>query len=51
MIERFRPTLYFGLPTLYAAQIHALDSAAPDLSSIRLCVSAGEQGNESRLTG
>lgn len=41
-IERFRPTLYFGLPTLYAAQIHALGSSAPDLSSIRLCVSAGE---------
>ena len=41
-IERFAPTLYFGLPTLYAAQIHALASSAPDLSSIRLCVSAGE---------
>jgi benzoate-CoA ligase family protein len=41
-IERFAPTLYFGLPTLYAAQIHALGSSAPDLSSIRLCVSAGE---------
>jgi benzoate-CoA ligase family protein len=41
-IERFRPTLYFGLPTLYAAQIHAFGSSAPDLSSIRLCVSAGE---------
>src|SRR5258708_886747 len=42
MIERFGPTLYFGLPTLYAAQLHALDSSAPDLSSIRLSVSAGE---------
>lgn len=43
-IERFRPTLYFGLPTLYAAQIRALGNAAPppDLTSIRLCVSAGE---------
>jgi benzoate-CoA ligase family protein len=41
-IERFGPTLYFGLPTLYAAQIHALSSSAADLSSIRLCVSAGE---------
>jgi acyl-coenzyme A synthetase/AMP-(fatty) acid ligase len=30
------------LPTLYAAQIHALSNAAPDLTSIRLCVSAGE---------
>jgi benzoate-CoA ligase family protein len=42
MIERFRPTLYFGLPTLYAAQLQALDMSTPDLSSIRVCVSAGE---------
>ncbi|HYH39639.1 MAG TPA: benzoate-CoA ligase family protein [Azospirillum sp.] len=41
-IERFRPTLYFGVPTLYAAQLQALETAAPDLSSLRLCVSAGE---------
>jgi benzoate-CoA ligase family protein len=41
-IERFRPTLYFGVPTLYAAQLQALDQAKPDLSSIRWCVSAGE---------
>jgi benzoate-CoA ligase family protein len=41
-IERFRPTLYFGVPTLYAAQLQALESARPDLSSLRLCVSAGE---------
>ncbi len=41
-IERFRPTLYFGVPTLYAAQLQALESARPDLSSLRSCVSAGE---------
>jgi benzoate-CoA ligase family protein len=41
-IERFRPTLYFGVPTLYASQLQALESVRPDLSSIRLCVSAGE---------
>jgi benzoate-CoA ligase family protein len=41
-IERFRPTLYFGVPTLYAAQLQALETARPDLSSVRLCVSAGE---------
>ena len=41
-VERFRPTLYFGVPTLYAAQLQALDQAKPDLSSIRWCVSAGE---------
>jgi benzoate-CoA ligase family protein len=41
-IERFRPTLYFGVPTLYAAQLQAMEKLKPDLSSIRLCVSAGE---------
>ncbi len=42
VIETFKPTLYFGVPTLYAAQLAALDKARPDLSSIRWCVSAGE---------
>ncbi|MEK7819540.1 MAG: benzoate-CoA ligase family protein, partial [Pseudomonadota bacterium] len=42
MIESFRPTLYFGVPTLYAAQLQALEKVTPDLSSLRLCVSAGE---------
>ncbi|MBM3557696.1 MAG: benzoate-CoA ligase family protein, partial [Alphaproteobacteria bacterium] len=42
IIKKFRPTLYFGVPTLYAAQLAALASAKPDLSSIRYCVSAGE---------
>ncbi len=42
LIQRFQPTLYFGVPTLYAAQLRALDSDAADLSSLRLCVSAGE---------
>ncbi len=41
-IERFRPTLFFGVPTLYAAQLQTLETASPDLSSLRLCVSAGE---------
>lgn len=41
-IARFRPTLYFGVPTLYAAQLQALDHTTPDLSSVRLCISAGE---------
>jgi benzoate-CoA ligase family protein len=42
MIERFRPTLYFGVPTLYSAQLQALETERPDFSSLRLCVSAGE---------
>ena len=41
-IEAFRPTIYYGVPTLYAAQLQALESASPDLSGLRLCVSAGE---------
>ena len=42
LIERFKPTLYFGVPTLYAAQLRALERGTADLSSLRLCVSAGE---------
>ncbi|MCW5745476.1 MAG: benzoate-CoA ligase family protein [Alphaproteobacteria bacterium] len=41
-IETFRPTLYFGVPTLYAAQLAALEQKKPDFSSVRACVSAGE---------
>ena len=41
-IERFRPTLYFGVPTMYAAQLQALERRQADLSSLRWCVSAGE---------
>ncbi len=42
IIEKFRPTIYFGVPTLYAAQCRDLETGKPDLSSLRLCVSAGE---------
>ncbi len=42
LIARFRPTLYYGVPTLYAAQLRALENAEPDLSSLRICFSAGE---------
>ncbi|MBM3485364.1 MAG: benzoate-CoA ligase family protein [Alphaproteobacteria bacterium] len=42
MIERFRPTIFYGVPTLYAAQLRALETATCDLASVRLCVSAGE---------
>ncbi|ADP69334.1 benzoate-CoA ligase family [Rhodomicrobium vannielii ATCC 17100] len=42
LIETFRPTLFFGVPTLYAAQLQALENVTPDLSSLRMCVSAGE---------
>ena len=42
LIERFQSTLYFGVPTLYAAQLRELEQTPRDLSSVRLCVSAGE---------
>ena len=42
IIEEHRPTLFFGVPTLYAAQLRALDENPRDLSSLRCCVSAGE---------
>ena len=46
LIDRFRPTLYFGVPTLYAAQLLALEQekerAPRPFPSLRACVSAGE---------
>ncbi len=41
-IRRFRPTLFFTAPTLYAAMLAHEEASAEDLSSIRLCVSAAE---------
>ena len=41
-IEALRPTVFFGVPTMYAQQLHAMEQASPDLSSIRICISAGE---------
>jgi benzoate-CoA ligase family protein len=42
VIERERPTLFFGVPTAFAAMLSAADERKPDLSSIRLAASAGE---------
>ena len=42
MVARYRPTIFFGVPTLFAAQLQALESGDADLSSLRCCVSAGE---------
>ena len=41
-IERFRPTLFFGLPTLYNALVSDPRARKARLSSIRLCLSAAE---------
>jgi benzoate-CoA ligase family protein len=40
LIRRYRPTLFYGVPTAYAAML-ATEGPA-DLGRVRLCVSAGE---------
>jgi len=42
VIDRFKPTLFFGVPTLFAAQLQSLESQSFDFSSLRMSVSAGE---------
>jgi acyl-coenzyme A synthetase/AMP-(fatty) acid ligase len=41
-IQRYRPTLFFGVPTLYNAILNFPEADRYDLSSVRLCVSAAE---------
>ncbi len=41
-IERHRPTVLFGLPTLYGALLAHPGAQQRDLSSLRLCLSAAE---------
>jgi benzoate-CoA ligase family protein len=42
-ITRHRPTIFFGIPTLYASMLAVKEADKRyDLSSLRLCVSAGE---------
>ncbi len=43
VVQHYRPTIFFGVPTLYAAML-ALPEAEKrfDFSSVRVCVSAGE---------
>ncbi len=42
IIETHKPSVFFGVPTLYAAQLKALEAGPRDLASLRVCVSAGE---------
>jgi benzoate-CoA ligase len=43
VIARQRPTIFFGVPTLYAAMLATKEAEKRwDVSSLRLCVSAGE---------
>ena len=41
-IGRFRPTVFFGLPTLYTSLTKAESAEAADFSSLRMSVSAAE---------
>jgi len=42
-IQRYRPTVLFGIPSAYAGILAVHDIAPLDVSSLRLCVSAAEQ--------
>ena len=43
VIHRHKPTIFFGVPTLYAAMLQVKDAEKRyDFSSVRRCVSAGE---------
>ncbi len=43
LIDRFKPTIFYTAPTLYAALLAVTDAEKTyDLSSVRVCVSAGE---------
>lgn len=41
-IEKYKPTLFFTTPSFYNAMLHTEGFEKRDLSSIRLCISAGE---------
>ena len=41
-IEQFRPTVFFGLPTLYTTLTKAENAATTDFSSLRMALSAAE---------
>jgi benzoate-CoA ligase family protein len=41
-IERYRPTVFFGLPTLYTSLTKTDGAATTDFSSLRMAVSAAE---------
>jgi benzoate-CoA ligase family protein len=43
MIAKYRPTIFFSVPTFYAALLRETERGlSPDFSSVRLAVSAGE---------
>ncbi|MBM4249536.1 MAG: benzoate-CoA ligase family protein [Euryarchaeota archaeon] len=42
VLERHRPTHFFGVPTLFASMLAASEQKRPDLSFLKIAVSAGE---------
>jgi benzoate-CoA ligase len=43
VVEQYRPTIFFGVPTLYGSMLALAGSGRNfDFSSVRVCVSAGE---------
>jgi len=42
LIARHRPTMFYTVPTSFAALLKELEGSRADLSSLRLCMSAGE---------
>ena len=43
VVEKYRPTIFFGVPTLYGSMLALPDAGKRfDFSSVRVCVSAGE---------
>jgi len=42
VISRYRPTLFFGVPSLYTAMLEVSGASRYDFTSIRCAVSAGE---------
>jgi benzoate-CoA ligase family protein len=41
-VTRYRPTMFFSVPALYAAMLKAPTGAQADFSSVRACISAAE---------
>jgi benzoate-CoA ligase family protein len=43
VLEQYRPSLFFAVPTLYGAMLHAAEGTRRKLDFLRLAVSAGER--------
>ena len=46
-IQRYQPTIFFGIPSIYANLLSIEDISPLDTASLRLCISAAEQLPES----